>query len=100
MDSGYLIDVDVEWIPGRGYAASYVIAAPDGAVIRRRVIARRFSAYSEAMGCALEAARATAATLPVVAGASACDAADATHPVPVPTGSQLTAGTFTGAPTP
>lgn len=60
----YSIDVDVQLVPGRGYSASYVIAAADGAVIHRRQLARRFSAYSEAMACALAAAKATAATLP------------------------------------
>jgi hypothetical protein len=65
MESPYTIDVDVELVPGRGYAASYVIAHTDGTVVHRRLIARRFAAYSEAMSCAIDAAKATVATLPV-----------------------------------
>ncbi|KJV33813.1 hypothetical protein [Luteibacter yeojuensis] len=64
MDSFYTIDVDVQLVPGRGYSASYVITEPDGTVVHRRLIARRFAAYSEAMSCALDVAKATAATLP------------------------------------
>jgi hypothetical protein len=61
--SPYQIDVDVQLVPGRGYAASYVIAGADGTVVHRRLIARRFAAYSEAMGCALDLAKATVAAL-------------------------------------
>ena len=62
--SPYTIDVDIELVPGRGYAATYVIHGADGAVMHRRLLARRFAAYSEAMVVALDAAKATVATLP------------------------------------
>jgi len=64
MDSAYTIDVDVELVPGRGYSASYIIVDPDGAVVRRRQLARRFASYSEAMVCALDIAKVTVASLP------------------------------------
>jgi len=63
MDPAYTIDVDVELIPGRGYAASYMIVELDGSVVRRRQLVRRFASYSEAMGCALDIAKATVASL-------------------------------------
>lgn len=62
----FQIDVDVQLMPGRGYAASYVITEPDGTVVHRRLVAKRFHAYSEAMGCALDLAKATATTLELV----------------------------------
>lgn len=62
MDPTYTIDVDGELIPGRGYAASYMISDLDGSLVRRRQLARRFASYSDAMGCALDIAKATAAS--------------------------------------
>lgn len=62
MDPTYTIDIDGELIPGRGYAASYMICDLDGSLVRRRQLARRFASYSDAMGCALDIAKATAAS--------------------------------------
>ena len=59
----YTLDIDVQVIPGRGYSASYVIGLEDGTIVHRRQIARRFSAYSEAMACALDVGKVTMATL-------------------------------------
>ncbi|MGN6478779.1 hypothetical protein [Luteibacter sp.] len=70
MDSAYTIDVDVELIPGRGYSASYIIVDTDGAVVRRRQLARRFASYSEAMGCALDIAKGSLASLPTATSTS------------------------------
>jgi len=70
MDPAYTIDVDVELIPGRGYSASYMILDPDGAVVRRRQLARRFASYSEAMGCALDIAKVTVGSLPCATSTS------------------------------
>ncbi|SEO94224.1 hypothetical protein SAMN02800692_2916 [Luteibacter sp. UNC138MFCol5.1] len=61
--SPFNIDVDVQSVPGRGYVATYLIVDPDGNVLRKRRLARRFSAYSEAMACALDAAKGTVESL-------------------------------------
>lgn len=63
MDSAYTIDADVDVIPGRGYSASYIIVDSDGAVVRRRQLARRFASYSEAVDCALDIAKIAVASL-------------------------------------
>lgn len=59
----YTIDMDAQLRPGHGYVASYVIGASDGSVVERRTIQQRFSAYSDALAHAYDAARARVSAL-------------------------------------
>lgn len=53
----YSIDIDAKLIVGGGCEAHFMISAPDGEVVVRRRLNRRFDTYSAALMAAYEGGR-------------------------------------------